>query len=51
MSVYFRGEEGETGPEDEEVKHNPTFTSKVQGVLRTKMEGGESHLYASVKLE
>ncbi|CAH1785489.1 unnamed protein product [Owenia fusiformis] len=26
---------------EEELEHNPTFTSNVQGVLRTKMEGGE----------
>ena len=40
-ALFTPREEPNTHPSEHSTEHNPTFTSKQQGILRTKIESGE----------
>lgn len=40
-ALFTPREEPNTDPSEHSTEHNPTFTSKQQGILRTKIEDGE----------
>ena len=42
LNIIFRDEAANKAPVDTRIRppHNPTFSSNVQGLLRTKVEGG-----------